>query len=319
MSSTSKVYPAGTELAHYFKYSGSNRPATCVTVLTDGNVFVTAGLGAGTIMKYADWFILAGGKPVPVHTPIPRLPSLIAKSPPVPIGTKFKWVQSTETYRIAIQTAKGVLQVKSVTDGGGECDMTRTVCGTHPLIKKMFADEDSWRASLPEGGSVTTGKPGKPNSHSLGQQMADVHNPYTNDKDRIYEYMRRFKVRSHISDPNNKGAVYLKTPGTCRLRAVIGETEYEVTTCDKCPFKTSKFAAYIVLRKVGSDSVAAHMFCNINDITLALGKPSFYVLHYGRKIQLPKCQYTSSTPQVKVQNECGCRSDGLLCDTHLYE
>jgi hypothetical protein len=314
MSSTPEIYAAGAELTHYFRDGLSNRPATCVTVITDGNVFVTAGLGAGTIMKYADWFILAGGKPVPVLTPIPRLPSLIAKSPPVPIGTKFKWVQSTETYRIAIQTAKGVLQVKSVTDGGGECDMTRIVGGTHPLIKKMFADEDSWRASLPEGGSVTIGKP---DTRSFGQQMADAHNPYADDRDRIYEYMRRFKIRSHISKHN--GAVYLKTPGACRLRAVIGETEYEVTVGEKYPFQTSNFAVYIVLRKVGSDSVAAHMFYHIDHITVALGKPSFYVLHYGRKIQLPKCHYTYWNPQVKVQKECGCRSDGLLCNTHLYE
>ena len=204
MSSTPEIYAAGTELTHYFRDGLSNRPATCVTVITDGNVFVTGGLGAGTIMKYADWFILAGGKPVRVSTPIPGLPSLIAKSPPVPIGTKFKWVQSTETYRIAIQTAKGVLQVKSVTDGGGECDMTYTIYGTHPLIKKMFDDEDSWRASLPEGGSVTTIKGYAVRKR---QQLADAHNPHADD----------------------------------------------------------------------------------------------------------------TAPQVKVQNECGCRSDGLLCNTHLYE
>jgi len=152
MSSTPVIYAPGTELMYYFRDGLSNRPATCVTVITDGNVFVTEGLGAGTIMKYADWFILAGGKPLRVSTPIPGL------SPSVPIGTKFKWVQGPETYRIAVQTAKGVLQVKSVTDGGGECDMTRTVGGTHPLIKKMFADEDSWRASLPEGGLITATK-----------------------------------------------------------------------------------------------------------------------------------------------------------------
>ena len=158
MSSTPEIYAAGTELTHYFRDGLSNRPATCVTVITDGNVFVTGGLGAGTIMKYADWFILAGGNPLRVSTPIPGLPTLIAKSPSVPIGTKFKWVKGPETYRMAIQTTRGVLQVKSVTDGGGECDMTEIVDGTYPLIRTMFADEDSWRASLPEGGSVTATK-----------------------------------------------------------------------------------------------------------------------------------------------------------------
>jgi len=158
MSSTPQIYAPGTELTHYFRGGVSNRPATCVTVITDGNVFVTAGLGAGTIMKYADWFILTGGKPLRVFTPIPGLPTLIEKSSSVPIGTRFEWSLTPETYRVAIQTTRGVLQVKSVTDGGGECDMTHLTDGTYPLIRTMFADEESWLASLPEGGSVTATK-----------------------------------------------------------------------------------------------------------------------------------------------------------------
>jgi hypothetical protein len=196
MSSTPEIYAPGTELMHYFRDGVSNRPATCVTVITGGNVFVTAGLGAGTIMKYADWFILAGGKPLRVFTPIPGLPTLIEKSPSVPIGTRFEWVQGPETYRVAYQTANGVLQVKSVTDGGGECDMAQIVDGTYPLIRTMFADEESWLASLPEGGSVTATK-----------GYTNAHNPHADD----------------------------------------------------------------------------------------------------------------TAPTVKLENECGCRSDGLLCDTHLYE
>lgn len=74
-------------------------------------------------------------------------------NPPPSIGTKFKWVSETnpETYRIAIVTNNGFLQVKSVTDGAVECDTSRTIGGTHPLIKKLFANEMAWRTSLPQG------------------------------------------------------------------------------------------------------------------------------------------------------------------------
>jgi hypothetical protein len=36
-----------------------------------------------------------------------------------PVGTKYKWTHKTnpETYRVAIQTKDGILQVKAVTDG----------------------------------------------------------------------------------------------------------------------------------------------------------------------------------------------------------
>lgn len=167
MSSTSsEVYPAGTELMYYIKgvhpsFTGTIKPATSVTVITGGNVFVTGGLGAGIIMKYVDWLILAGGKPIRVSTPIPGLPA----DEPTPIGTTFEWRMGRETYRIAVKTDNGLLQVKSVTDGGGYCHDDNCECvpcwnyrnmsGVKPLKEVLFPNEDSWRASLPKGGFVT--------------------------------------------------------------------------------------------------------------------------------------------------------------------
>jgi hypothetical protein len=153
----------------------SVKPATSVTVITDGNVFVTGGLGAGTIMKYADWLILTDSEPImvtqpssqpssqPGFTPIPGYTPL---SRQLAIGTKFKWILNEETYRVAIQTAKGVLQVKSVTDGGGDvhsdaCDCDRCLYSTGrlPLKQTLFANEDFWRSSLPRGGIITATMP----------------------------------------------------------------------------------------------------------------------------------------------------------------
>jgi hypothetical protein len=79
------------------------------------------------------------------------------------IGTKFKWISESnlETYRVAIKTKNGILQVKSLTDGGAECDRSHTVGGVYPLLKTFFQDETAWRNSLPaeEGQVVITSPP----------------------------------------------------------------------------------------------------------------------------------------------------------------
>lgn len=100
-----------------------------------------------------------------------------------PIGTKFRWsdLYNDETYRVAIVTKEGILQVKSVTDGGGEVDRTLRLMldGRYPLKKTLFADEISWRASLPTGEShgeitITPYKPAQPyRSFAIDPRMSD--------------------------------------------------------------------------------------------------------------------------------------------------
>jgi hypothetical protein len=93
-----------------------------------------------------------------------------------PVGTKLKWILNQETYRVAIVTKKGVLQVKSVTDGGGDCHDAGCSCRPcgeialsggrlppwrrgAPLKKVLFASEAEWRNSLPSNGQVTVTRP----------------------------------------------------------------------------------------------------------------------------------------------------------------
>ena len=116
----------------------------------------------------------------------------LAHLPPPAVGAKLKWVSASnpETYRIAIVTKTGVLQVKSMTDGEGECDITRTVGGTHPLIKKMFACEADWRASLPSGGTTTLSFPGKVAS----APSADEAFPRLSDVEKVSALIKRYKV-----------------------------------------------------------------------------------------------------------------------------
>jgi hypothetical protein len=87
------------------------------------------------------------------------------------VGTQLKWFLDANTYRLAIIQEKGILQVASVTDGGGDCHPNTCTCGAcfpfnatppapwlagkrRPLNTYNFADEAAWRASLPKGGQI---------------------------------------------------------------------------------------------------------------------------------------------------------------------
>ena len=86
--------------------------------------------------------------------------------PPRPIGTKFKWTKDANNYRVAVQTKKGVLQVKVVTNGVADyhknctcvpCEEIRLSNGSippwrrgPPLKKTLFENEFHWRESFDE-------------------------------------------------------------------------------------------------------------------------------------------------------------------------
>jgi hypothetical protein len=93
-----------------------------------------------------------------------------------PVGTKLKWILNEETYRVAIVKKNGVLQVKSVTDGGGDCHESGCSCipcteirlssgrlppwrRGLPLKLTFFASEAEWRKSLPSSGEIKVTRP----------------------------------------------------------------------------------------------------------------------------------------------------------------
>ena len=103
-------------------------------------------------------------------------PPLASAAEPAPlpqrhVGDKLKWELNEETYRIAVFTDKGLLQVKSITDGGAQThthDCKCDACWEYnhsapwrprlPLAKAFFETESAWRASLPQGGNFYTKK-----------------------------------------------------------------------------------------------------------------------------------------------------------------
>jgi hypothetical protein len=172
------------------------------TVLTDGMVMVTSGLGYGQQMKLVDWLILAEGREKLVSKPVQaqEAPKTYA------VGTKFRWQLNPETYRVAIQTPKGVLQVKSVTNGGGQVHPDSCNCDycpnpsyppayrrPRPLLKENFSDFEAWRASLPNAtdSQITTTFEDRP----MIERRADIPETFT-DIEKLKRLEQNFKIRS---------------------------------------------------------------------------------------------------------------------------
>jgi hypothetical protein len=88
--------------------------------------------------------------------------------PPRPVGTKLTWTEDPYTYRVAVFTEQGLIQVKSVTDSINDmyvdrcsgcqsvwnsiscrCDKNK-VWRNEEMIKPFFKNETEWRSTLPE-------------------------------------------------------------------------------------------------------------------------------------------------------------------------
>lgn len=231
-------YIPGTKLSH--------TDAMCrATVLTGDNVMVTFGLGFGQIMKLVDWIILADGARIQEEfIPLPndgdtQSASDITPTPPPPaIGTKFRWTLNADTYRVAIMTAKGFLQVKSVTDGAGEVHPATCECRTcrelrqwaptwprRPLNRDMFVDEAAWRASLPTGGSVVITPPAKP----VAEQKLAVVAQAPNDVEKLKAIIKAYKIRTTtLVEPSPQEQLKYAEDKIAKIRADLATISLEL-------------------------------------------------------------------------------------------
>jgi len=181
---TQVQYPFLVRMSYASRTKLSCDSSSC-TVLTGDYVFVTSGLGINQRMPLADWRIIIGDEtireeflPLPAAEPIGRAPTVWSAPDPIgtpapepvrdaaptaaavavaaaaaaamPVGTKWRWAIDDENYCVAIQTKRGVLQVKNVSP-------YRTPQAA--LIRQNFATYEAWVVSLPTGGTITTTLP----------------------------------------------------------------------------------------------------------------------------------------------------------------
>jgi hypothetical protein len=136
---------------------------------------VTLGLGVGQMMTLEDWRILADGSKIVEERP--AVP--VASQPPAALGCKFRWTLDANNYRVAIMTAKGLLEVKSVVNG--ETDFKKT----------LFPNEAAWRASLPlnDSGIIELSDP------LAEKRRTDEAYPRLSDVEKVAALMKRYKIR----------------------------------------------------------------------------------------------------------------------------
>lgn len=194
-------------------------------------------------------------------------------------GTKLKWVSTNpDTYSVAIVTKKGILEVKRVTNGEGYChDPMVCECGPcgeirlsirlgaprppwvngarNPLVKTLFATEEAWRASLPQGGmrgSITTTVP------SISKQkLKNLYSPLsgTTDALKLQELEKRCP-----------GAIIV-------LNTVNGQFEIEHTFFDIASYPV-EWCHQIYCRKLEK---AVMRFSDLGASVLSNGKPHIIV------------------------------------------
>lgn len=108
--------------------------------------------------------------------------------PSHPMNTKFKWVLNEETYRVAILTKEGFLQVKTVNEGVVE---NREGFRLEFLKKNLFENEGEWRMSLPQGGKIIVTPPQLSDAVLKELCMTPLRN--TSDAVKLMELELRFK------------------------------------------------------------------------------------------------------------------------------
>jgi len=127
------------------------------------------------------------------------------------VNTTLKWSLDANTYRLAVIQAKGVLQVASVTDGGGDCHENTCKCSAcfpfnatppapwiagkrRPLKTYKFADEAAWRASLPKGGQILI----TPYLTAVEKKTV-VPISGSSDSEKLEKLFKRFKITRRVT------------------------------------------------------------------------------------------------------------------------
>jgi len=222
-------YSPATKLS----YSNGQQRAT---VLTEGNVMVTMADGAAwrQMMRLEDWLILADGQkiqeefiPLPKEgavrsavggefIPLPKAEAAgrhAAAAQVYDVGTKLKWKKDDNTFRVAIVTGKGVLQVKSMTPDSLE------------YTRKMFPTAEAWIATLPgQEGNISVTRPDI--TTSVQKRLEEPLPATLSDVAKVGALMKRFKVLS---------GVYQEASFLEKYEGTAQHADHCIKTLDKMP------------------------------------------------------------------------------------
>jgi hypothetical protein len=114
-----------------------------------------------------------------------------------PIGTFLRWKDGDSNSRTAIVLKDGLLQVKERING--ELTLVKSSYSWSMVVaKKFFPSVAEWRASLPEGGTVTT-EAGQDCSVPSIKRKATKPIEAVSDLDYIGKIQRRYSVRSRLT------------------------------------------------------------------------------------------------------------------------
>ena len=194
-----------------------------------------------------------------------------------------RWSMDENNYRTAVQTKKGILQVKSVTNGKIELDPRyfayEMTDGVTKLVEKPapewwtprnakmteFADFMLWYASLPQGGKVTITPSAPSRSHLMTQSLMGA-----TDTEKMNILAGRFEI--HDPKYHYKQNAYL----------IIGDMVRKVY-CERdlsVPGPISACPTYI---RVEGDDKRYNTFAEIGDCLDKNGKPKITV-NYRKKV-----------------------------------
>lgn len=124
-------------------------------------------------------------------------PEPAAEPETYPIGTFLRWKDGDSNSRTAIVLKDGVLQVKECING--ELTLVKSSYSWSMVVaKKFFPSVAEWRASLPEGGAVTT-EAGQDCSVPSIKRKATKPIEAVSDLDYIGKIQRRYSVRSRLT------------------------------------------------------------------------------------------------------------------------
>ena len=172
-----------------------------VVVLSDGRVATKLFAGKPVvkrdILNLPDWLLLTEGQEITVtvnnassNTPAPETTTIH------PAGTMLRWIKGDQDKRVAIVMKDSVLQVKEII--AGQITLHHAASGTYGVKRAYFKDFAEWKASLPEGGSISA-EPMRQSGTPTIQEKAQAPIVATTEAAYIAELSKRYLVRCQLS------------------------------------------------------------------------------------------------------------------------